>query len=74
MLVDAPPMFAVGDAAAMAAMVDGIIVILRLPETTADIVKRVEEFFSRVTARPIGIVVTGVPRGGRGKYYRYDEY
>jgi len=73
-LVDAPPMFAVGDAAAMAAMVDGIIVILRLPETTADIVKRVEEFFSRVTARPIGIVVTGVPRGGRGKYYRYDEY
>ena len=73
-LVDAPPMFAVGDAAAMAAMVDGIIVILRLPETTADTIKSVEEFFTHVTAKPLGIVVTGVPRGGKGKYYRYDEY
>jgi Mrp family chromosome partitioning ATPase len=73
-LVDAPPMFAVGDAAAMAAMVDGIIVILRLAETTADTIKSVEEFFSRVTAKPIGIVVTGVPRSAKGKYYRYDEY
>lgn len=71
-LVDAPPMFAVGDAAAMAAWVDGIIVILRLDETTADTVASVEEFFKRIPTRALGIVVTGVPRGSRGRY-RYDE-
>ena len=71
-LVDAPPMFAVGDAAAMAAGVDGIIVILRLDETTADTVASVEEFLTRVPTRALGIVVTGVPRGSKGRY-RYDD-
>jgi succinoglycan biosynthesis transport protein ExoP len=71
-LVDAPPMFAVGDAAAMAACVDGIIVILRLDETTADTVESVEEFFKRVPTRALGIVVTGVPRGSNSSYYRYE--
>jgi polysaccharide biosynthesis transport protein len=73
-LVDAPPMFAVGDAAALAARVDGIIVILRLDQTTADTIKEVEDFFTRVSARPLGVVITGVPRGAKGKYYRYQEY
>lgn len=73
-LVDVPPMFAVGDAAAMAALVDGIIVVLRLEQTTADTVKNVEEFFTRVPAKALGIVVTGVPRSGKGRYSRYQEY
>jgi Mrp family chromosome partitioning ATPase/capsular polysaccharide biosynthesis protein len=73
-LVDAPPMFAVGDAAAMADKVDGIIVILRLDETTADTLKNVEDFFRRVPTRALGLVVSGVPRGSKGKYYRYQEY
>jgi len=73
-LVDAPPMFAVGDAGAMAPLVDGIIVILRLDETTAEVIKGVEDFFSRVPTRALGIVVTAVPRDRRGKYYRYQEY
>jgi succinoglycan biosynthesis transport protein ExoP len=73
-LVDAPPMFAVGDAAALGALVDGIIVILRLDQTTADTIKTVEDFFTRVPARPLGIVVTGVPRTAKGKYYRYQAY
>jgi len=73
-LVDAPPMFAVGDAAAMAALVDGIIVVLRLEQTTADTLKSVEEFFTRVPAKALGIVVTGVPRRGKGRYSGYQEY
>jgi polysaccharide biosynthesis transport protein len=73
-LVDAPPMFAVGDAAALGALVDGIIVVLRLDQTTADTIKTVEDFFTRVPARPLGIVVTGVPRTAKGKYYRYQAY
>jgi len=73
-LVDAPPMFAVGDAAAMADKVDGVIVVLRLEETTADMLKSVEDFFKRVPTRPLGLVVSGVPRGSKGKYYRYQGY
>jgi polysaccharide biosynthesis transport protein len=70
-LIDAPPMFAVGDAAAMGAMVDGIIVVTRLSETTAQTIRAVEDFFSRVRTKPVGIVVTGVPRSGKSRY-RYD--
>jgi len=73
-LVDAPPMFAVGDAAAMAATVDGIIVILRLQQTTYDTLRSVEEFFSRLPAKALGVVITGVPRGGRSGRYRYGDY
>jgi Mrp family chromosome partitioning ATPase len=73
-LVDAPPMFAVGDTAAMADKVDGIIVILRLDETTADTIKSVEDFFRRVPTRALGLVVSGVPRESRGRYYRQREY
>lgn len=72
-LVDAPPMFAVGDAAAMADKVDGIVVVLRLGETTADTLKSVEDFFKRVPTRALGLVVTGVPRGSRSKYYHYQD-
>jgi len=67
-------MFAVGDATALAASVDGVIVIVRLGQTTADTVKDVEDFFDRVPARSLGIVVTGVSGEARGKYYRYEKY
>jgi Mrp family chromosome partitioning ATPase len=67
-------MFVVGDAAAMAAKVDGIVVILRLDETTAETVKGVEGFLARVPARALGVVVNGVPRGSKGGSDRYPEY
>ena len=73
-LVDAPPMFAVGDAAAMAPNVDGMIVVLKLGETTADTVKSVEGFFAQTPTRALGIVVTGTPRRGQGRYSHYSEY
>ena len=73
-LVDAPPMFAVGDAAAMADKVDGIVAVLRLDQATQDTLRGVESFLERVPARTLGLVVTGVPRSGKSKYYRYDAY
>jgi len=72
-LVDAPPMFAVGDAAAMADKVDGVIAVLRLDQTTHDTLRGVEGFLERVPARALGLVVTGVPRSSRSTYYRYDS-
>jgi receptor protein-tyrosine kinase len=73
-LVDAPPMFAVGDAAAMAPNVDGMVLVLRLGETTGDTVKSVEGFFAQTPTRALGIVVTGTPRRGKGRYSQYGEY
>jgi non-specific protein-tyrosine kinase len=73
-LVDAPPMFAVGDAAAMADKVDGVLAVLRLDQTTRDTLREVEMFLSRVPSRTLGIVVTGVPRSSKSKYYRYEDY
>jgi len=73
-LVDAPPMFAVGDAAAMADKVDGVIVVLRLDETTADTIKDIGDFFKRVPTRALGLVVSGVPRVSKGQYHRSHEY
>ncbi len=73
-LVDAPPMFAVGDAAALAAKVDGMIVILRFDQTTQDTLHGVHDFVQRIPTRVMGIVVTGVPRGAKSRYYRYEGY
>ncbi len=72
-LVDAPPMFAVGDAAAMADKVDGVIAVVRLDQTTQDTLRGVEGFLERVPARALGLVITGVPRSAKGAYYRYDS-
>jgi Mrp family chromosome partitioning ATPase/capsular polysaccharide biosynthesis protein len=73
-LVDAPPMFAVGDAGAMAPWVDGLLVVLRLEQTTADTIAHVEEFFTRTHTRPLGIIVTGVRRTDKGAYYTERYY
>lgn len=73
-LVDAPPMFAVGDAATLAGQVDGIIVVLRFKDTTLHMLQEVENFLSRVPCRTLGLVLSGVPRKGLGAGYKYSEY
>ena len=73
-LVDAPPMFVVGDAAALAGKVDGIIVVLRFDQTSTQTLSGVTEFVKRVPARTLGVVVTGAPPRARGRSYRYDAY
>ena len=43
-LVDAPPLMAVGDAATLASKVDGVIIVVRLDQTTRDVLDRIAEF------------------------------
>lgn len=73
-LVDAPPMLLVGDAVALAGKVDGVLVVLRLEETTRDSVANIEEYVKRVPARTLGLVVTGVSHGAGSRNYRYGDY
>lgn len=73
-LVDAPPLLAVGDAAALAGHVDGVLVVARLKDTTRPMATRINEFLERVPARVLGIVVTGAPRRGTKRSDRYTAY
>ena len=73
-LVDAPPMLAVGDAAAIAGKVDGVIVMIRVEETTRTQIAEVERFLERVPARALGLVAAGVSKTDRKTYAHYHEY
>jgi len=73
-LVDAPPMLAVGDAAAIAGKVDGVIVMIRVEETTRHQIAEVERFLDRVPARSLGLVAAGVSKTDRKTYAHYHEY
>jgi polysaccharide biosynthesis transport protein len=72
-LVDAPPLLAVGDAATMAGRVDGVLVIVGLEGTTRRMMTEVDDFLTRVPARTLGLVVTGVAKGKR-ETQRYSGY
>jgi len=72
-LVDAPPVLAVGDAGALAGKVDGVLVVVRLEETTRQMLAEVETFLERSPARALGLVVAGVPRQKQHEY-RYTGY
>jgi capsular polysaccharide biosynthesis protein/Mrp family chromosome partitioning ATPase len=72
-LLDAPPLLAVGDAATMAGRVDGLLVIVSLEGTTRRMMSDVGGLLSRVPARTLGLVVTGVTRGKR-ETQRYSGY
>ena len=73
-LVDAPPMLTVGDAAAIAGKVDGVMVIVRVEETTRQQMAEVARFFERVPTRALGIIASGVERTDRKAYAHYHEY
>jgi tyrosine-protein kinase len=72
-LVDAPPMLAVGDAVAMGGVVDGVIVLVKLEDTTRRMLTEIAQFLERIPARSIGLVVSGVTHSGRDSY-RYSGY
>ena len=73
-LIDAPPMLAVGDAAAIAGKVDGVIVMIRVEDTTRNQIAEVERFLERVPARALGLVAAGVSKTDRKTYAHYHEY
>jgi len=76
-LIDAPPLGAVGDAASMASMVDGVILIVRLAETTKKSLGMINNFIRTVPTSVMGIVVTNATADSssysyKGSYYTED--
>lgn len=69
-LVDAPPLLPVTDAAILAANADGAIVVATARETTIDELEKSLSNLTKVGAKPLGVVLNKVPRSG-GEAYGY---
>jgi Mrp family chromosome partitioning ATPase len=71
-LVDSPPFMAVGDAAALAAKVDGVLLVMKMGYVTKAMVKEAQNFLAPLPCRKLGIVIT--EWGAEGSTYRYKYY
>ena len=67
-IIDAPPLLPVTDAAVLAAMADGALVIARHATTKRDQLARAVGNLHSVGARILGTVITMTPTNGRGGY------
>ncbi|MHB0914085.1 MAG: tyrosine-protein kinase domain-containing protein [Thermoleophilia bacterium] len=75
-LVDAPPLTAVGDAASLASKVDGVVLVVRMAQTSKrslDFVK--SRFIDSVPCNFLGLVVTNATNNSTyGSYYNGGYY
>lgn len=73
-LVDAPPLLPVTDAAVLSALADGALVVCRVGKTRREQLRRAVEALASVDARLLGIVLNMAPTKGPHAYsygYRY---
>lgn len=71
-VLDAPPVLPVADAAVLAPAVDGVLLVVHLSKTHREAAKRAREQLESVGARVLGIVVNGLVPSRRGSSYGYD--
>jgi receptor protein-tyrosine kinase len=67
-IIDAPPLLPVTDAALLATHADGAILVVRHGKVTKDQVRLSADRLNQVDARLIGVVMNMVPTKGRGGY------
>lgn len=77
-LVDAPPLGVVGDAASIASKVDGVVFVVKLAKTAKRSLGMMQSFMDTVPATILGLVITDFNTAGTyyrnyGGYY-YQEY
>lgn len=74
-IVDTPPLLAVSDPSAIAAVVDGVVLTMRLRRNVKPLVTRAAHILESVDANLLGIVVNGVSQeAGYGYSYGYRDY
>lgn len=67
-IVDAPPLLPVTDAAVLSVQADGAIIVVTAGKTTYDLLKRALANVERVGGRTLGIVLNRMPKRGGGYY------
>lgn len=70
-LIDSPPILAVSDPSALAAYVDGVLLVVQITKRVRPLVRRSKETLDLIGARLIGVVVNGV--GGETGSYGYNS-
>ncbi len=72
-VIDSPPVAAFTDGVLIAAMVDGVLLVVHSGRTSRKVVARVRKLVHDVGARMIGVVLNKVPTAGSNSYY-YSGY
>lgn len=72
-LVDAPPLLPVTDAAALAAHCDGALLVVRHGKTTTDLVRSSLEMLAGVGARVFGTILNMAPAPSTSSYHYYGH-
>ncbi len=69
-LIDAPPVLGVTDAAVIGARVDGVLLVVNAGKTRRDHAERAKELLERTRVRIVGVTLTNAPRDNtlRGYY------
>jgi polysaccharide biosynthesis transport protein len=67
----APPVLAVADAAVLAPMVQGALLVVRIGTTTLEAAQRARRQLEAVGAQVLGAVATGTAMAGAGDYFHY---
>ncbi len=70
-IIDAPPLLPVTDAAVLAAQADGAVVVVRHGRTTRDQLAHALDRLTAVDAEPAGVVINMVPSKFNGTRYGY---
>lgn len=72
-VLDAPPLIPVTDAAVLTHNTDGAIVVASVGKTTIDALQKAQRNLERADGRALGVVLNRVPRKGAGSaYYGYQ--
>lgn len=72
-IIDAPPLLPVTDAATLAHVADGALVVVSAGKTTFDMLGKAVGNLEKASARTLGIVLNRVPRrGAEATYYGYQ--
>lgn len=72
-IIDAPPLIPVTDAAVLSNRTDGAIIVTTVGRTTFDALKKAQQNLERAGGRALGVVLNRVPRKGSGAaYYGYQ--
>lgn len=68
-LLDAPPVIAVTDAAVLSAKVDGVLLVIRAGKTKRENAKKAQQQLEKINARIIGVVLNNVKPDASVQYY-----
>lgn len=74
-ILDTPPLLAVSEPSAVAAIVDGVVITMRLRRNVKPLATRAVKILESVDAKLLGVVINGVSgEAGYGYSYGYNDY